>query len=124
MDARFAATHEDWQNHRSRISLVHHQWSAMVTGTPRPVPEIEKIGRCIPSLSWRFILVMLQIWVFKIKLVEVRSRRGEARFRSSDTGIAPGTVFVPIHWGALGQTMQKPTPSPILNLTQTRCNLN
>ena len=34
--------------------------------------------------------------------VEVRSRRGEARFRSKVTrAIAPGTVFVPIHWGAL-----------------------
>ena len=34
--------------------------------------------------------------------VEVRSRRGEARFRSKVTRvIAPGTVFVPIHWGAL-----------------------
>jgi ferredoxin-nitrate reductase len=34
--------------------------------------------------------------------VEVRSRRGKVRFRSNVTrAIAPGTVFVPIHWGAL-----------------------
>lgn len=36
------------------------------------------------------------------KLVEVRSRRGMARFpaRITET-IAPGTVFAPMHWGAL-----------------------
>jgi len=34
--------------------------------------------------------------------VEVRSRRGEAKFRAKVTqAIAPGTVFVPMHWGAL-----------------------
>lgn len=34
--------------------------------------------------------------------IEVRSRRGSARFRAKLTrAIAPGTVFVPIHWGAL-----------------------
>ncbi len=34
--------------------------------------------------------------------VEVRSRRGKARFPAKVTrGIAPGTVFVPMHWGAL-----------------------
>jgi ferredoxin-nitrate reductase len=36
------------------------------------------------------------------ELVEVRSRRGVARFPAKVTAaIAPGTVFVPIHWGAL-----------------------
>ncbi|MEA5534613.1 nitrate reductase [Crocosphaera sp. XPORK-15E] len=35
-------------------------------------------------------------------LVEVRSRRGVARFPAKITkAIAPGTVFVPMHWGAL-----------------------
>lgn len=35
-------------------------------------------------------------------LVEVRSRRGQARFPAKVTkAIAPGTVFVPMHWGAL-----------------------
>jgi ferredoxin-nitrate reductase len=35
-------------------------------------------------------------------LVEVRSRRGMSRFRARVTkAIAPGTVFVPMHWGAL-----------------------
>ncbi|MCP2731994.1 molybdopterin oxidoreductase family protein, partial [Limnofasciculus baicalensis] len=35
-------------------------------------------------------------------LVEVRSRRGEAIFPAKVTkAIAPGTVFVPMHWGAL-----------------------
>ena len=34
--------------------------------------------------------------------VEVRSRRGHARFPVTITkAITPGTVFVPIHWGAL-----------------------
>ncbi|MEM7593926.1 MAG: nitrate reductase [Cyanobacteria bacterium P01_A01_bin.83] len=35
-------------------------------------------------------------------LVEVRSRRGLARFTAKVTkAISPGTVFVPMHWGAL-----------------------
>ncbi|MEL6437655.1 MAG: nitrate reductase [Cyanobacteria bacterium J06621_8] len=35
-------------------------------------------------------------------MVEVRSRRGAARFRAKVTkAINPGTVFVPMHWGAL-----------------------
>jgi ferredoxin-nitrate reductase len=34
--------------------------------------------------------------------VEVRSRRGMARFPAKVTkAISPGTVFVPMHWGAL-----------------------
>ena len=34
--------------------------------------------------------------------VEVRSRRGKARLKAKVTrAIAPGTVFVPMHWGAL-----------------------
>lgn len=35
-------------------------------------------------------------------LVEVRSRRGKARFLATITkAIAPGTLFIPMHWGAL-----------------------
>ncbi|MEG4998478.1 molybdopterin oxidoreductase family protein [Microcoleus sp. B4-D4] len=35
-------------------------------------------------------------------LLEVRSRRGKARFPAKVTkAIAPGTLFVPMHWGAL-----------------------
>jgi ferredoxin-nitrate reductase len=35
-------------------------------------------------------------------MVEVRSRRGMGRFAAKiTTAIAPGTVFVPMHWGAL-----------------------
>jgi ferredoxin-nitrate reductase len=35
-------------------------------------------------------------------MVEVRSRRGDARFPAKVTAaIAPGTVFIPMHWGAL-----------------------
>lgn len=40
--------------------------------------------------------------VHKESWVEVRSRRGKARFPVTITqAIAPGTVFVPLHWGAL-----------------------
>ncbi|KAB8334497.1 nitrate reductase [Scytonema tolypothrichoides VB-61278] len=43
-----------------------------------------------------------QIGVTDNQLVEVRSRRGKARFPAKITkAIAPGTVFVPMHWGAL-----------------------
>jgi ferredoxin-nitrate reductase len=35
-------------------------------------------------------------------LIEVRSRRGSAQFPALITkAIAPGTVFVPMHWGTL-----------------------
>ncbi|WP_414574567.1 molybdopterin oxidoreductase family protein [Anabaena sp. CCY 9402-a] len=36
------------------------------------------------------------------QMVEVRSRRGQAQFKAKVTkAIAPGTVFVPMHWGSL-----------------------
>ncbi|WP_066379918.1 molybdopterin oxidoreductase family protein [Anabaena sp. CA = ATCC 33047] len=36
------------------------------------------------------------------QMIEVRSRRGEAMFKAKVTqAIAPGTVFVPMHWGKL-----------------------
>lgn len=53
-------------------------------------------------------------------LVEVRSRRGMGRFRARVTkAIAPGTVFVPMHWGALwaddaeANTLTHPEACPI-----------
>ena len=45
---------------------------------------------------------MYFIYQFGDKFVEVRSRRGKAKFPVKVTrAIAPGTVFVPMHWGAL-----------------------
>lgn len=36
------------------------------------------------------------------QMIEVRSRRGNAQFKAKVTkAIAPGTVFVPMHWGSL-----------------------
>ena len=53
-------------------------------------------------------------------MVEVRSRRGAARFAARiTTAIAPGTVFVPMHWGALwtdngeANLLTHPTSCPI-----------
>ena len=43
-----------------------------------------------------------QLGIEDDSLVEVRSRRGTSRFPAKVTkAIAPGTVFVPMHWGAL-----------------------
>ncbi|MBK4730245.1 nitrate reductase [Oxynema sp. CENA135] len=43
-----------------------------------------------------------QLGIADGEMVEVRSRRGHARFPAKITrAIAPGTVFVPMHWGAL-----------------------
>ncbi|MCL6432779.1 MAG: nitrate reductase [Leptolyngbyaceae cyanobacterium HOT.MB2.61] len=43
-----------------------------------------------------------QLGIQEGELVEVRSRRGMARFPATVTkAIAPGTVFVPMHWGAM-----------------------
>jgi ferredoxin-nitrate reductase len=43
-----------------------------------------------------------QLRITDNQLVEVRSRRGKARFLTKVTrAIAPGTVFVPMHWGVL-----------------------
>jgi ferredoxin-nitrate reductase len=43
-----------------------------------------------------------QLGIEENTLVEVRSRRGVSRFPAKVTkAIAPGTVFVPMHWGAL-----------------------
>ena len=43
-----------------------------------------------------------QLGIEEDTLVEVRSRRGVSRFPAKVTkAIAPGTVFVPMHWGAL-----------------------
>jgi ferredoxin-nitrate reductase len=44
----------------------------------------------------------VQLGIIDNQWVEVRSRRGKARFPAKVTrAIAPGTVFVPMHWGAL-----------------------
>jgi ferredoxin-nitrate reductase len=43
-----------------------------------------------------------KLGIQEAEIVEVRSRRGFARFPAKVTkAIAPGTVFVPMHWGAL-----------------------
>ncbi len=43
-----------------------------------------------------------QLGISEGSWVEVRSRRGKSRFPAKVTkAIAPGTVFVPMHWGAL-----------------------
>ncbi len=43
-----------------------------------------------------------QLGIQEESWVEVRSRRGKGRFPAKiTTAIAPGTVFVPMHWGAL-----------------------
>jgi ferredoxin-nitrate reductase len=43
-----------------------------------------------------------QLGIADGEMVEVRSRRGHARFPAKITrAIAPGTIFVPMHWGAL-----------------------
>jgi ferredoxin-nitrate reductase len=43
-----------------------------------------------------------QLGIEEGSMVEVRSRRGMSRFPAKITkAIAPGTVFVPLHWGAL-----------------------
>lgn len=56
-----------------------------------PAPFIEIHPRDAQTLG-----IQDQDWV------EVRSRRGYARFPATVTqAIAPGTVFVPMHWGAL-----------------------
>lgn len=65
--------------------------------------RIEKIRRMHPS---PFLEIhprdAARIGVEDQGLIEVRSRRGVARFPAKiTTAIAPGTVFVPIHWGEL-----------------------
>jgi len=60
--------------------------------------RIENSADASPAL--RFILVMLQIWVFKMWL-EVRSSRHVPVSSKVTRAIASGTVFVPMHWGAL-----------------------
>ena len=44
-------------------------------------------------------------------LLEVRSRRGKGQFPAKVTkAIAPGTLFVPMHWGSLWPKVLKPMP--------------
>ncbi|MCG6134606.1 MAG: nitrate reductase [Nostoc sp. LLA-1] len=65
--------------------------------------RIEKIRKMHPE---PFIEIHLRdaagLGIIDNQLVEVRSRRGQAKFPARITrAIAPGTVFVPMHWGAL-----------------------
>ncbi|MEX0270734.1 molybdopterin oxidoreductase family protein [Leptolyngbyaceae cyanobacterium UHCC 1019] len=65
--------------------------------------RIEKIRRMHPN---PFLEIhprdAAKIGVEDHSIIEVRSRRGVARFPAKvTTAIAPGTVFVPIHWGEL-----------------------
>ncbi len=65
--------------------------------------RIEKIQKMHPN---PFIEIhprdAASLGVVEGQIVEVRSRRGEARFPAKITkAISPGTVFVPMHWGAL-----------------------
>ncbi len=65
--------------------------------------RIEKIQKMHPN---PFIEIhprdAAKLKVVEGQIVEVRSRRGQAQFPAKITkAIAPGTVFVPMHWGAL-----------------------
>ncbi len=74
--------HWHTQTRTGRIDKIHKM---------HPQPFIEIHPRDAKMLG-----IQDQDWV------EVRSRRGFARFRSTITqAISPGTVFVPMHWGAL-----------------------
>jgi ferredoxin-nitrate reductase len=65
--------------------------------------RIEKIQKMHPN---PFIEIhpsdAAKLKVVEGQIIEVRSRRGQAKFPAKITkAIAPGTVFVPMHWGAL-----------------------
>lgn len=65
--------------------------------------RIEKIQKMYPN---PFIEIhprdAASLRIVEGQIVEVRSRRGQAKFPAKITkAIAPGTVFVPMHWGAL-----------------------
>ncbi|MBW4442467.1 MAG: nitrate reductase [Plectolyngbya sp. WJT66-NPBG17] len=65
--------------------------------------RIEKIRQMYPN---PFIEIhpkdAAKLGIHAEELIEVRSRRGMARFPARVTkAITPGTVFVPMHWGAL-----------------------
>ncbi len=80
------------------IGRLYEHWHTM-TRTGR----IDKIMKKQPQ---PFIEIhprdAAQLRIEEETLVEVRSRRGRARFAARITkAIAPGTVFVPMHWGAL-----------------------
>ena len=80
------------------VGRLYEHWHTM-TRTGR----IEKIMKKQPQ---SFIEIhprdAAKIGIEEQTMVEVRSRRGVARFAARITkAIAPGTVFVPMHWGAL-----------------------
>ncbi|ACK71855.1 molybdopterin oxidoreductase [Gloeothece citriformis PCC 7424] len=83
--------------------------------------RIEKITKMHPN---PFIEIhpkdAVKVGIQDGELVEVRSRRGSAQFPAMITkAIAPGTVFVPMHWGALwgnnteANTLTHPEACPI-----------
>ncbi|MGF1590888.1 MAG: molybdopterin oxidoreductase family protein [Pleurocapsa sp.] len=80
------------------VGRLYEHWHTM-TRTGR----IEKIMKKQPQ---PFIEIhprdAAQLGIEEQMMVEVRSRRGVARFAARVTkAIAPGTVFIPMHWGAL-----------------------
>jgi ferredoxin-nitrate reductase len=80
------------------VGRLYEHWHTM-TRTGR----IEKIMKKQPRPFLEIHPRDAQNWnIEEGMLVEVRSRRGMGRFRARVTkAIAPGTVFVPMHWGAL-----------------------
>ena len=80
------------------IGRLYEHWHTM-TRTGR----IEKIMKQQPN---PFVEIhpkdAQRLGIEESQLVEIRSRRGMGRFPARITkAIAPGTVFVPMHWGAL-----------------------
>ncbi len=80
------------------VGRLYEHWHTM-TRTGR----IEKIMKRQPQ---PFIEIhprdAAKLGIEEQTMVEVRSRRGAARFAAKVTkAISPGTVFVPMHWGAL-----------------------
>jgi ferredoxin-nitrate reductase len=80
------------------VGRLYEHWHTM-TRTGR----IEKIMKKQPRPFLEIHPRDAQNWnIEEGMLVEVRSRRGMGRFHARVTkAIAPGTVFVPMHWGAL-----------------------
>ncbi len=98
------------------VGRLYEHWHTM-TRTGR----IEKIMKKQPRPFLEIHPRDAQQWnIEEGMLVEVRSRRGMGRFRARVTkAIAPGTVFVPMHWGALwaedaeANTLTHPEACPI-----------
>ncbi|MBE9167784.1 nitrate reductase [Pleurocapsales cyanobacterium LEGE 06147] len=80
------------------VGRLYEHWHTM-TRTGR----IEKIMKKQPQPFLEIHPRDAQKWnIEEGMLVEVRSRRGMGRFNARVTkAISPGTVFIPMHWGAL-----------------------